>query len=151
MKSTLLLAPFEALVIPELKSAYTKNWYNGSVFENQDSQSDKRLLMDGSQIKVVQYFMQRRRNPSGEIGGCDSRFIYRLRIEFYAEDSIENQKKVGIFFEDLDDVINQKLGYQWSDLVSEFNDGGNYPDVRFFREIDSRGVFVGSQTYFLTE
>lgn len=129
---------------PEIRE-FTRNVHPCNVTGDQDSTCDLYNIMDCDRINFVQYFIQRYpRND--QVGRCRT-FRYRVQIEYYREDSCEDQNKIQEFFEVLDDTIRAQLGPRWKDCVEVVERQDDFPDISPFGTIENRLVYVGSFEY----
>lgn len=124
---------------------FTENFHAGDVTSNLDATNDYRQVIHCKEFNFVQFFIQR--FPVPQVGGCQE-YRYRVRVEYYLEDSIPNQNKIQNFFEVLHNVILAELGNTWSDFVQGSFPDDTWPDLRPFGEIDNTLIRVGSFTYF---
>lgn len=106
---------------------------------------DMEDLIHCGELNFVQYFIQRYRRPD-RVGGCLT-FRYRVRVEYYLEDSCDNQNKIQEFFEVLDDTVEAQL-QDGTKFTFRWEREDNWPQIQRFGVLESRTVFVGSFTYF---
>lgn len=125
---------------------FTTRIHPCSVTATQNTTQDLKDMIYCKEINFVQYFIQRYKVEE-QVGTCEE-FRYRVRIEYYLEDTCDNQVKIQDFFECLDEVITNRLGPRWLDNVDNVIRDTTWPDIRLFGEIEGRQVYVGSFTYF---
>lgn len=132
---------------PELK-AFTTNVYNYDVSENVSNLIDLNLLLTTNGLNYVQYFVQRVRQFDGStIGGCDS-FNYRIQIEYFIQPMCDqNENKIQEFFETLDEIIPEVLGYDLSGLVNGYQGDSEYPLIAYVSPIENRPRIRGQYIY----
>lgn len=131
---------------PELTDC-TINFYPCNKIQDQDSTCDLAEITHCGEINFVQYFIQRFKLPT-ELGRCGE-YQYRVQVEYYLEDTCENQNKIQRFFELLEDEV-ELLNAANKDCVPYFEGDNNFPDIRFFGTIENKAIYVGSFTYFAT-
>ena len=125
---------------------FTKHFHPCDKTEDQDSTCDLSTIMHCGEINFVQYFIQRFRTED-QVGRCGGVYRYRVRVEYYLEDTCNNQNKIQEFFELLDDEV-ERLNAAKKDCVPYFFGDDTFPDIRFFGRIENKAVYVGSYTYF---
>lgn len=107
---------------------------------------DLTKILHCGQVNFGQYFIQRFRSDD-QVGCCGS-YQYRVRIEYYLQDSCENQQTIQDFFEALDELVDLNLGPTWQDNVLLFRRDTTFPNIRRYGLIDGRVVYFGTYSYF---
>lgn len=124
---------------------FTKHFHAGDITEDLDATSDYKKAKHCKEFNFVQFFIQR--FPDTSVGSCLS-YRYRVRVEYYLEDSIPNQNKIQNFFEVLDNVIRAELGPRWKNCVDGYDiENNRWPEIRAFGRIDNKLIRVGSFSY----
>ncbi len=127
--------------------AFTTQYHPQDETGKQDSTCDLTKVMYCGKVNFGQYFIQRFRQDD-QVGCCGS-YRYRVRVEYYLEESCGNsQVQIQDFFEVLDDIVEQNLGPTWRQSVLQFSRDTTYPNIRRYGLIDGRVVYVGSYSYF---
>ena len=126
--------------------SFTHEIYPYSLTDNVKTTEDLARMLYCGEINFVQYFVQRHRVEE-QSGTCDEH-RYRVQVQYYLQDSGNNQNKIQDFFEVLDETVVARLGPSWEGTVTHFFRDETWPTIRFFAEIEGRPVYVGSFTYF---
>jgi hypothetical protein len=125
---------------------FTHKIHPASITDDIETTVDLSRMVYCGEINFVQFFVQRYRVEE-QVGTC-LEHRYRVQVQYYLEDSCDNQNKIQEFFEVLDEVIVARLGQSWEGTVTHFLRDTTWPVIRFFGEIQERPIYVGSFTYF---
>lgn len=127
--------------------AFTTQFHPQDETGKQDATCDLAKVMYCGKVNFGQYFIQRFRSDD-QVGCCGS-YQYRVRVEYYLEDTCDNhQVQIQDFFEALDEIIEEKLGLTWQDNVLQFSRDTAFPNIRRYGLIDGRVVYYGTYSYF---
>lgn len=122
------------------------NAFSRDVLADQDSLCELAAITHCGKINFAQYFVQRYRQDDRV--GCCGRQLYRVRVEYYKEDSDTAWNEIQEFFEVLDDTVQANLGYTWDSTVDNFERQRDWPLISNAGTLDGRIVWGGRFDYF---